>query len=96
MILQRAEGDVTLAYRGSRGEGLGSVTLSLTNVRVLRRDSDLDKWECAADLVIRAPTEDSPVGSDSTVFPITYQSELADEGRTHYVSILSARDPVRR
>jgi hypothetical protein len=82
--IQYDGGKVNAAAQGAK------LKSELVDVRTLSRNKEVGSWDCAATLVFEVTSDGSAFekGTRSKKIPVTYRSELTQEGqtRTHYVS----------
>lgn len=79
------DGTMSLSFKKVPSGAIESLQFSLTDVRAQKHDEKLGSWECAASFIMGV--EGGPETGARRV-PVTYRSELADGGRTHYVSVV--------
>lgn len=61
----------------------GGLTNTIENIRTVSINKDTGKCECAAD--IKTEVVDKKQSKPATIMSITYSSELADNGKKHFV-----------
>ena len=66
-----------------------TIRFYLSDLRVQSHDEKLGSWQCEASFI----AEEKGKAPEMFRLPVTYRSELADEGRSHYVSV--ADSPTR-
>jgi hypothetical protein len=77
LVIQIAKGEFVKSLGKKSAD---SLTLSLENIRTKDVNEKVGSFECAADLKMKGPG-----GSESA--PITYTSELANDGDDFYVNV---------
>lgn len=69
-----------------------TIQFYLTDVRTQSHDEKLGSWECAATYAMKDETGKE---TEEIRLPVTYRSELADEGRSHYVSVAVSQEALQ-